>query len=205
MFITFEGLDFCGKSTQVKLLQKYLEQIGRTVKLIREPGGVQIAEKIRELLLDKKNNEMVFETELLLFASSRAQLVREFIIPNLEKNNIIISDRFHDSSVAYQGFARGLNIDFVKDLQKFAIGEAIPELTFFIDIPLEEVAKRKNKLAKDELDRIEVSKSDFYEKVRDGYNKIADEEERFVKLDGLMSIEKLHDEIVKIVKSKLKD
>ncbi len=143
MFITFEGLDFCGKSTQVKLIKKYFEDSGKEVELIREPGGVQISEKIRNILLDNKNSEMFSETELLLFSASRAQLVREKIIPYLKSGKVVISDRFLDSSIAYQGFGRGLNKEFVIELQKFAIGEAVPDITFFIDIPIAEVMKRK--------------------------------------------------------------
>jgi dTMP kinase len=195
MFITFEGLDFCGKSTQIKLLQQFLENKGFKVSLIREPGGVQISEKIRNIILDRNNSEMFFETELLLFSASRAQLVREEIIPKLENGYIVLSDRFHDSSIAYQGFGRELNAQFVTDLQKFAIGRAIPDITFFIDIPVEEVIRRKSKVNKKDLDRIEISKIDFYEKVRKGYKKIAEIEERFVTIDGLMSIENVHSEI----------
>ncbi|MCB0753819.1 MAG: dTMP kinase [Ignavibacteriae bacterium] len=205
MFITFEGLDFCGKSTQVKLLQTFLKESGFNVSLIREPGGVKISEKIRDIILDRKNSEMFFETELLLFSASRAQLVREEIIPKLKNGYIVISDRFHDSSIAYQGFGRGLNPTFVKQLQKFAIGEAIPDLTFFLDIPIEEVLNRKSKVNKDDLDRIEISKTDFYENVRLGYKKIAEKEERFITIDGLMTKEKIHNEIKKIVKKYLKD
>ena len=205
MFITFEGLDFCGKSTQVKLLQKYFEEEGHNVKLIREPGGVNISEKIRDILLDKKNTEMVFETELLLFSASRAQLVREMIIPHLNKKDIVISDRFHDSSIAYQGFGRGIDSDFVIQLQKFAIGSAIPDVTFFIDIPIEEVLKRKNSIAQVELDRIEVSQNDFYERVREGYKILAEKEERFIVLDGLRQIEDIHRDIKDVIKKLLKD
>jgi len=205
MFITFEGLDFCGKSTQVKLLKKYFEEKNKEVKLIREPGGVKISEKIRELLLDTENSEMTIETEALLFAASRSQLVREKIIPFLEQGYVVISDRFHDSSIAYQGYGRGINTQFVIDLQKFAIGSAIPTITFFIDIPIEEVLKRKQKLTQKELDRIEVSKSDFYEKVRNGYKTLAKEEERFVTLNGLMQIEEIHKIIVDKIEGLLKE
>jgi dTMP kinase len=196
MFITFEGLDFCGKSTQVELLKKNFEEKGKTVKIIREPGGVKISEKIRNILLDNENSEMFSETELLLFSASRAQLVREKIIPFLESDYVVISDRFHDSSIAYQGFGRGIDSKFVIDLQKFAIGNAIPDLTFFIDIPITEVLKRKQKLVNAQLDRIEVSESDFYEKVREGYKFLSRNEERFKLIDGLMTIEEVHNEIL---------
>ncbi|MEE9430020.1 MAG: dTMP kinase [Melioribacteraceae bacterium] len=205
MFITFEGLDFCGKSTQVKLLKKYFENINKKVILIREPGGVKISEEIRDILLDRKNEEMVFETELLLFSASRAQLVRETILPYLSNGNIVISDRFHDSSIAYQGYGRGLEPKFVVDLQNFAIGSAIPDITFFIDIPVEEVLIRKNNVAKSELDRIEVSQNDFYKKVREGYKILATNEERFFTLDGLTSIEEIHKKIINKIEQMLKE
>jgi dTMP kinase len=200
MFITFEGLDFCGKSTQLELLKKYFEQSGNIVKIIREPGGVQISEKIRNILLDNENEEMFSETELLLFSASRSQLVREKIIPYLKNGDIVISDRFHDSSIAYQGFGREIDTQFVIDLQKFAIGKAKPDITFFIDIPVSEVSHRKSKLIDGNLDRIEVSENDFYEKVRGGYKFLAKNEERFVTIDGLMTIDEINHEIITIIK-----
>jgi dTMP kinase len=200
MFITFEGLDFCGKSTQLELLKNYFEQSGNIVKIIREPGGVQISEKIRNILLDNENEEMFSETELLLFSASRSQLVREKIIPYLKNGDIVISDRFHDSSIAYQGFGREIDTQFVIDLQKFAIGKAKPDITFFIDIPVSEVTHRKSKLIDGNLDRIEVSENDFYEKVRGGYKFLAENEERFVTIDGLMTIDEIHHEIITIIK-----
>ena len=106
MFITFEGLDFCGKSTQVKLLENYLIENDIQLKLIREPGGTSISEKVRDILLDKKNSEMTIETELILFAASRSQLVNQVILPALNEGIFVISDRFHDSSIAYQSFGR---------------------------------------------------------------------------------------------------
>lgn len=204
MFITFEGLDFCGKSTQVQLLEKLLIEKGNQVKVIREPGGTSISEKIRNVLLDKKNKEMLIETELILFAASRAQLVGEVILPLLDANAYVISDRFHDSSIAYQAFGRGIKLEFVDELQKFVIGRAVPELTFFIDIPIEEVVRRKSLVKQIELDRIERSKMDFYEKVRDGYLYLASREKRFRKIDGKLSIDEIHkiiiDEITKYSK-----
>ena len=204
MFITFEGLDFCGKSTQVQLLEKLLTEEGKKVKVIREPGGTNISEKIRNVLLDKKNKEMLIETELILFAASRAQLVGEVILPLLDEKSFVISDRFHDSSIAYQSFGRGINLEFVDELQKFVIGRAVPDLTFLIDIPIEEVVRRKTMVKQVELDRIERSKMDFYEKVREGYLFLASRESRFRKIDGKLSIEEIHkiivDEITKYSK-----
>lgn len=192
MFITFEGIDFCGKSTQVELLEKYLLAKGKTVRIIREPGGTSISEKVRSILLDKKNSEMHFEPELLLFASARAQLVREVIIPSLQRGEYVISDRYHDSSVAYQGYGRGIDLEFVTKLQQFAIGSAVPDITFFIDIPVDEFITRKQKVKEGSLDRMETSKIAFYEKVRDGYLEIAEKEKRFLVIDGLKSIDEIH-------------
>jgi len=196
MFITFEGLDFCGKSTQVELLKEYLESRDKEVKVIREPGGTLISEKVRNILLDRNNAEMVDETELLLFSASRSQLVRETIIPALEKGIYVVSDRFHDSSIVYQGFGRGLPLKFVVDLQNFVIDGAQPDITFFLDIPIEEVLRRKLKLKPDELDRIEVSKKEFYEKVREGYLYLARNEKRYSVIDGQKSIEEINQIIV---------
>jgi len=196
MFITFEGVDFCGKSTQIILLKKFLSRRNNKVKVIREPGGTFISEKIRNVLLDKKNHQMSDETELLLFSASRSQLVNHVILPYLEKNYYVLSDRFHDSSIAYQGYGRSLNLSFVKSLQKFVIGKAIPNLTFFLDIPIEEVALRMSKIKKVNLDRIETSKLDFYEKVRKGYVQLAKSDSRFITINGMLHKKDIHKEII---------
>lgn len=196
MFISFEGLDFCGKSTQIDLLEEYLKNEGKSVKIIREPGGVQISEKIREILLDKKNSKMSEETELLLFAASRAQLVREIIRPFLAQEFYVISDRFHDSTTAYQGFGRSIPLEIINVINKYAIGDTIPDLTFFIDIPVDEISRRKNNRNQGELDRIESLSSQFYENVRKGYLYLADNESRFVKINGLLSIQEIHHKII---------
>ncbi|NJD22655.1 MAG: dTMP kinase [Melioribacter sp.] len=204
MFITFEGLDFCGKSTQVQLLEKYLIDKGSKVKIIREPGGTPISEKIRDILLDKNNSEMSIETELILFSASRSQLVNQVIIPALKENYYVISDRFHDSSVAYQAFGRKINLEFVEELQQFVIGKAVPDITFFLDISIDEVIKRKSKVKQMELDRIELSKIDFYRRVRNGYLYIAKKEKRFKMINGELPIEQIHKIIVDEV-NKLED
>jgi dTMP kinase len=200
MFITFEGVDFCGKSTQLILLKKFLIGKNQKVKIIREPGGTLISEKIRNVLLDKKNHSMFDETELLLFSASRAQLVNQIILPYLAKNYYVLSDRFHDSSIAYQGYGRSLNLAFVKSLQKFVIGKAIPNITFFLDIPIEEVALRMSKIKKVNLDRIETLKLDFYEKVRKGYIQLSKSDNRFVKIDGMLPKKEVHQIIVNELK-----
>ncbi|MGE5679962.1 MAG: dTMP kinase [Bacillota bacterium] len=197
MFISFEGLDFCGKSTQVSLLEDYLIKKGKKVKVIREPGGTSISEKVRDVLLDKKNLEMFIETEILLFSAARSQLVREIIRPFLKENYYVISDRFHDSTTAYQGFGRSIPLEFVQTISSFAIGETVPDITFFIDLPVEETEKRKAQRNLSELDRIEVSKNNFYEKVREGYLYLSRSEKRFKIVDGLLTIEQIHDLIIR--------
>ncbi len=204
MFITFEGIDFCGKSTQAELLKKYFENNGQKVILIREPGGTIISEKVREILLDKNNSEMKIETEFLLFSSSRSQLVREIIIPALKENNVVISDRFHDSSTAYQGYGRGLDIDIINQINSFAISNLIPDITFFIDTPVEVCLQRRAKKSKIELDRIELSSLSFYQKVRNGYLKIAKSDSRFRIVNGSLTIEEIHNIIIKeIIKKRI--
>lgn len=196
MFITFEGIDFCGKSTQIKKLEEYLINKHKIVKIIREPGGTQISEKVRDILLDKKNDLMFMETEILLFSASRAQLVREKVRPFLNEGYFVLSDRFHDSSTAYQGYGRGLSVDAIKSIHKIAIGETIPDITFFIDIPVQ-VAHQRKQLKLAELDRIEMADKDFFTRVREGYLQIAGEEKRFRVMDGNRDIETIHKEIVK--------
>jgi len=201
MFISFEGIDFCGKSTQVELLRDYLLEQKKIVHLIREPGGTEISEKIREILLDKKNNAMVMETELFLFSASRAQLVREVIRPYLQKGYYVISDRFHDSSTAYQGFGRGLSVDAIIKIHNLAIGETLPDITFFIDILNEVAIERKLKKSHSDLDRIEVSDNTFYERVREGYLYLSKQEKRFRVIDGRQSIENINKQIIDEIKS----
>ncbi|MGE5400133.1 MAG: dTMP kinase [Ignavibacteriales bacterium] len=200
MFITFEGLDFCGKSTQVSLLEDYLIGNNRNVKIIREPGGTVISEKIRDVLLDKKNDKMFIETEILLFSAARAQLVREIIRPFLKQGYYVISDRFYDSTIAYQGFGRSIPMEFVNNITQFAVGDTVPDITFFIDVPIEELEKRKNAKGSEELDRIEVSKKSFYENVRKGYHHLAKTEKRFILINGMLSIDEIHEIIVREVK-----
>jgi dTMP kinase len=196
MFITFEGIDFCGKSTQVELLKNYLLNLSKKVLLIREPGGTEISEKIRDILLDKKNYKMVIESEILLFSASRAQLVREKIRPFLDEGYYVISDRFHDSTTAYQGYGRGISIESVMHINRVAIENTIPDLTFFIDIPVSVSANRKNLKRQNELDRIEISHDHFYEKVRGGYLQLAAQEKRFRVINGTLGIGEIHNIIV---------
>ena len=196
MFITFEGIDFSGKSTQIELLKDYLVEHNKKVEILREPGGTEISEKIRNILLDNKNDEMFAETELLLFSSGRAQLVREKIRPYLEKGIYVISDRFLDSSTAYQGYGRGVPLDIVNHVHSLAIDETIPDITFFIDIPVGIANERRKKKSKGKLDRIELSDTEFYNRVRNGYLEIAKKEERFKVIDGTQTIETIQNQII---------
>lgn len=196
MFISFEGIDFCGKSTQIELLREYLIKQQKKVKLIREPGGTKISEKIRDILLDKKNSSMVMETEIFLFSASRAQLVREVIRPALDEKYYVLSDRFHDSSTAYQGYGRGLPLDVILKIHNLAIGNTIPDLTFIIDIPTSVALERKRQKIQADLDRIELSENAFFEKVRGGYLELAMKENRFRVIDGTDSIENIHKKII---------
>ncbi len=196
MFITFEGIDFCGKSTQVELLKKFFQDQKKEVEIIREPGGTEISEMVRSILLDKKHYHMVMETEIFLFSAARAQLVREKIRPYLSRRIYVISDRFHDSTTAYQGFGRGIDIESVNHINSLAIGDTVPDVTFFIDITVEEADRRKKMMQNFDPDRIEVSDSSFYERVRAGYLYIADHESRIKVIDGMKSIEEIHNDIL---------
>jgi len=196
MFISFEGIDFCGKSTQIELLKDYLIGKGRKVEIIREPGGTEISEKIRSLLFAKEHSKMFWESEFLLFSASRAQLVREKIRPYLEQGIYVISDRFHDSSTAYQGYGRGIPIQVILSIHKLAIGDTLPDITFFIDIPVEIAHQRSKKKSFENLDRIERSEDQFYDNVRAGYLKLASTESRFRTIDGMEDIEVINKKII---------
>ncbi len=202
MFITFEGIDLSGKSTQIQLLKKYLENKKKKVISVREPGGTLISEKIRDILLDKEHLKMEYLTEYLLFSASRQQLTREVILPNLKKNYFVLSDRYFDSSTAYQGYGGMLDLKIIKKINSIATGGLVPDLTFLINISIEECIKRKKRMKKTE-DRIEQKKISYYKKVSDGYLKIADNNKRrFVVIDGNRSVEEIHNEIVFCVERK---
>ncbi|MBT8383707.1 MAG: dTMP kinase [Ignavibacteriaceae bacterium] len=196
MFISFEGIDFCGKSTQIEILKDYLVEKNKKIEILREPGGTELSEKIRFMLLDNKNSNMIAETELFLFSASRAQLVRKKIRPYLEKGIYVISDRFHDSSTAYQGYGRGIEIELVHRVHSLAIGDTIPDVTFFIDIPVGIANERKKKKSKGKLDRIELADIEFYNRVRNGYLEIAAQEDRFKVIDGTQTIENINNQII---------
>jgi dTMP kinase len=201
IFITIEGMDGSGKSTQIELLKEFLTGQGRKVILTREPGGTRISEKIRDLLLDTENEEMKEETEILLYAASRAQHVREVIMPGLSDGNIIICDRYYDSSFAYQGYGRVMNLDFIKAANKFAIESARPDLTLFLDISPDKSKKRISDRANDRLENEDRS---FHKRVYDGFNKlIEDEPERIKRINADRDIKAIAEDIKKAVQKKL--
>jgi len=197
ILITFEGIDFCGKSVQIDRLIARLEAYQIPYILLREPGGTVIAEKIRDTLLTKEKEVMSPITEYLLYSAARAQLVREKIIPSLERGLLVICDRYYDSSTAYQGYGRDIDLNIVHQINNFATNGIKPKLTFFIDIEIDEMERRKKQVDQ-KLDRMEDQKRTFFEKVRSGYLKIVEQEsERFYTIDGKRTIDSIADEIWK--------
>ena len=196
MFITFEGIDLCGKSTQARLLYEYLKSLGKKVIMVREPGGTVISEKIRNILLDKEHDKMKYLTEFLLFSASRHQLTEEVIKPHLKKKYIVICDRYYDSSTAYQGYGGDLDLKVVNSINKIATGNFIPDISFLIDISYTEGLKRRTKMKKSH-DRIESKKLKYYKKVSAGYLEIArNEKKRFVVINGNDTIINIQKEIL---------
>ncbi|MCX7747342.1 MAG: dTMP kinase [Clostridia bacterium] len=171
IFITVEGTDGSGKTTQIKLMSEYLKEKGFQVIVTREPGGTEIGEKIRSVILDPENTRMGENTELMLYAACRAQLVSEVIKPELEKGNIIICDRFIDSSYAYQGAGRGIDLNLVTDINRVALDGITPDITFFFDISPKVALLRR--VAATGADRIEKEEMDFHMRVYSGYKKLA--------------------------------
>ncbi len=195
MFISFEGLDYSGKTTQAAILADALKRDGREVLLLREPGGTAISEKVRSILLDGEHGELTSVAEMLLFSAARNQLVQQVIRPALEKKKIVICDRFVDSTTVYQGFGRGLNLEDVKAVNRISTGGIMPEFTFFLDIEVEEMLRRRE-VARGTADRMESSGIEFFRRVRDGFWILAQEyPARFIVVNGTRSIDLIHSEI----------
>jgi len=186
LFITFEGPEGAGKSTQIKLLARRLEDAGRQVLATREPGGTPLAERIRGLLMEFSEEGVAPLCELLLFAAGRAQHTEKRILPHLRQGGIVLCDRFIDSTLAYQGFARHLDMQAIRFLNELVLRERKPDLTFLLDIPVEESLRRTSARDGEKADRFAAENLEFYGKVRDGFLKIAEEEpERIRIIDGL--------------------
>ncbi len=177
-FITFEGSEGCGKSTQSRMLYEYLKARGRRVIYLREPGATKINEKIRDILLDAKNQSIVPEAEMLLYMAARAQIVGEIIKPALKKGMIVICDRFLDSTLAYQGYGLGMDIDLIKRIGKFTTSGIKPDLTLFLDLAV----KRGLKHREASRDRIEMRSVKYHLRVRSGYLRLARQEPKRIKV-----------------------
>lgn len=203
MFITFEGIDCCGKTTQVATLIEKLQSRGINVLSLREPGGTNISERIRDILLDKSNTTMTQITELFLFSASRAQVVNEVIKPALAAHTVVVCDRYVDSTTVYQGYGRGLTLGAVKTINRVATMDVIPTKTFLLDISVEEMHERRKGKRKT-VDRMELGTKEFYTRVRNGYHDLAREESgRFVVIDGTLPIEEIHNKIWSEIESLL--
>ena len=203
--ISFEGSEGSGKSTQISLLAARFIKEKRDVVTVREPGGTEIGEQIRNIIVhNSKGDEMCAETELLLFAAARAQLVREVIVPALMAGKIVLSDRFLDSSTVYQGIARNLAADPVAQINRFAVGNVMPRLTIVIDVPTEVSLARLKQRASDLPDRMERENIDFYTKVREGYLVLAKGmPERFILIDGTKSTDVIEKKIWSEIQARL--
>ena len=205
LFITFEGTEGCGKSTQIEALSERLQQSEKSVFKTREPGGTSLGEAIRKLLQnDAAGKGMTPEAELLLFAASRSQLIRERILPALAEEQIVLCDRFIDSTTVYQGIARNIDSQIVSRINQFAVGNTRPNLTVLIDIDPKIGMDRVRSRSKNQLDRIESEAIEFFQAVRNGYLEIAKSEpERFLVLDGSQTINELKNQIWESVKMRL--
>jgi dTMP kinase len=200
-FITFEGIDGSGKSTQINLLKKRLEALGRRVVTVREPGGTGISERVRELLLDHRNLEMDRHTETLLFSAARAQLVAEVILPALAEGTIVLCDRFAESTITYQGYGRQLPLQEIVTIQMFATQRLNPHLKVLLDVPVEVAAAR---ILGTLADRMERAGREFQERVRRGYLELSQSEPKdWLVVDGSKPAEIIADEIGEYIEQNL--
>jgi dTMP kinase len=197
--ISFEGIDGSGKSTQVQLLEAYLDSCKLSYISVREPGSTKVSEKIRDILLNKTNIELTSVAESLLFLSARAQLVDEQIQPALSDGKFVLCDRYIDSTIAYQGYGRGLDIHGLYELNSFATSYLVPELTFIVDIDAQVSQNR----TKGEIDRMESAGSEFLSRVRNGYHELVKKDnERYKLINGIDSIESIQKQILNIFKER---
>ncbi len=203
MFITFEGPEGSGKSSQISLLAAFLRQQGYTVVVTREPGGTLIGDQIRDVLHDVANTAMVSRAELLLYSASRAQLVGELLRPALAEGKIVLCDRFADSTLAYQGYGRSLNLANLQTITQFATGGLKPDLTLLLDIDVERgLARRRD--GGEEMNRLDLEVVSFHRRVRAGYHELAlQESERWAIVDADRSVEEVQQELQEIVLERL--
>lgn len=206
IFITMEGPEGAGKTTILKLLGEALQKEGYSVILTREPGGIPISEQIREVILKKENTSMDARTEALLYAAARRQHLVEKIIPALNKGKIVLCDRFIDSSLAYQGYARGLDIEEIYSINRFAIGEFMPDITFYFDIDPAKGLKRIQENSHREVNRLDLETLSFHEKVREGYQLIMKKwKDRFVTIDASQPVQMVFSQTMTNITEYLKD
>lgn len=200
-FITFEGCDGCGKSTQLKMLSEYLTENSVAHVFTREPGGGKISEAIREILLNGKNAEMTDECEALLYAAARMQHLADRVEPALAKGKLVVCDRYVDSSLAYQAYARGLGVDFIGRINAKALEKYPPDVTVFIDLTPEDAFKRKH--GADENDRLEQAGMAFHKRVYDGYKTLEKAyPERIVAVDGKQTPQEIFAQVLRILKER---
>ena len=203
LFIVFEGGEGTGKTTAIESIYDWIQEKDLKCIKTREPGGIKISEEIRQVILDKDNTKMDGRTEALLYAAARRQHLVEKVIPALNEGYVVLCDRFIDSSLAYQGFARGLGIDEVMSINKFAIGEYMPDLSILFDLEPKIGLERISTSGEREINRLDLEKIDFHEKVREGYNKVYKENrDRIVKINAAQSKEGVIKEIKKILENK---
>lgn len=201
-FITFEGPDGSGKGTIIKYVKKFLEKNKVDYILTREPGGIEISEEIREVILNKKHLSMDERTEALLYAAARRQHLVEIVVPALEEGKIVICDRFVDSSLAYQGYARGIGIDEVLKINQFAIAGLMPDLTIFLNVRPEVGLERINKSKVRKKDRLDLESLDFHKKVYKGYNKVLERyPNRITSIDAEQSIKEVSEQSINVIKA----
>lgn len=200
-FITFEGCEGCGKSTQVKLFNEYLTRENIPHIFTREPGGEKISEEIRRILLDANNKEMTDECEALLYAASRVQHLSDRVEPALSQGKLVVCDRYVDSSLAYQAYARGLGVDFVGKINAYALANYRPDVTIFIDLTPEAAFLRKH--GADENDRLEQAGMAFHKKVYEGYKQLAaNEPDRIVCIDGTQTPDEVFADVLKALQER---
>ena len=204
LFVTFEGIDGAGKTTQAERLAVFVSSQGRDVVLTREPGGTDVSEKIRAILLDKENHHMTGLTEMFLYMASRAQLTEEVIKPALKKGSVVISDRFMDATLAYQGYGRSLDVDVIRKLNAVATLYMVPDVTIVVDLA-PEICEERMSAMKKAADRLEGEGSHFLLRVREGYLKMAKQEpDRIRVIDGRQSIDEIEHEVQRILHPFLK-
>jgi dTMP kinase len=206
MFISFEGMDGSGKTTQVNLAAEVLRKRGYEVLLTREPGGTAVGDRIRTILMDKETSQLNPRAELLLFNASRAQLVDEVIRPHLARGGVVICDRYIDSSIAYQGYGHGIDLQYVIDAVSIATDGLLPELTIYLDITPEEGLKRRASasLFGEEFNRIDAMALEYHQRVYNGYIEIGrSQPERWLRVDASQPMEQVHKDIVKTLKQRL--